>query len=152
MQPHDHKTMRLNSDLVLRKVKDDYLIINPFSETVDMTQVFTLNETAAWLWQQMEGKEFEAEDLARAMLDEYDVDEPTAANAPTTLPNNGLPQAWQQNRRCKKIFGRYFSNCFSKDCGERCRKTTSRDSHLRSGMRYIASRANKQSKASSTTA
>lgn len=90
MQPHDHKTMRLNSDLVLRKVKDDYLIINPFSETVDMTQVFTLNETAAWLWKQMEGKEFEAEDLARAMLDEYDVDEPTACQCANDLAEQWL--------------------------------------------------------------
>ena len=67
--------MRLNSDLILRQVKDEYMIINPFSETVDMTQVYTLNETAAWLWQQMEGKEFEVKDLAEAMLEEYEVDE-----------------------------------------------------------------------------
>ena len=48
--------MKLNKDLVLREVGGEYMIVNPFSDTVDMTQVYSLNETAAWLWQQMEGK------------------------------------------------------------------------------------------------
>ena len=82
--------MRLNSDLILRQVKDEYMIINPFSETVDMTQVYTLNETAAWLWQQMEGKEFEVKDLANAMLDEYEVDEETAQKCADDLAKQWL--------------------------------------------------------------
>ena len=28
------------------------MIINPFSETMDMAQVYSLNETAAWLYKQ----------------------------------------------------------------------------------------------------
>jgi hypothetical protein len=82
--------MRLNSDLILRQVKDEYMIINPFSETVDMTQVYTLNETAAWLWQQMEGKEFEVNDLAEAMLEEYEVDEETAHKCADDLAKQWL--------------------------------------------------------------
>ncbi len=82
--------MRLNSDLVLRQVKDEYMIINPFSDTVDMTQVYTLNETAAWLWQQMEGKEFEVKDLAEAMLQEYEVDEETAYKCAEDLAKQWL--------------------------------------------------------------
>ena len=39
--------MRLHKDLVLREVGGEYMIVNPFSDTVDMTQVYSLNETAA---------------------------------------------------------------------------------------------------------
>ena len=50
--------MRLNSNLILRQVGGEYMIVNPFSETMDMAQVYSLNETAAWLWKQLENKEF----------------------------------------------------------------------------------------------
>ena len=49
--------MRLNSNLILRQVGGEYMIVNPFSETMDMAQVYSLNETAAWLWKQLENKE-----------------------------------------------------------------------------------------------
>ena len=70
--------MKLNKDLVLREVGGEYMIVNPFSDTVDMTQVYSLNETAAWLWQQMEGKEFSVSDLVAVLREEYEVDEETA--------------------------------------------------------------------------
>lgn len=70
--------MKLNKDLVLREMGGEYMIVNPFSDTVDMTQVYSLNETAAWLWQQMEGKEFTLADLANVLQEEYEVDEATA--------------------------------------------------------------------------
>lgn len=70
--------MKLNKDLVLREMGGEYMIVNPFSDTVDMTQVYSLNETAAWLWQQMEGKDFTLADLANVLQEEYEVDEATA--------------------------------------------------------------------------
>ena len=59
--------MRLNSNLILRQVGGEYMIVNPFSETMDMAQVYSLNETAAWLWKQLENKEFTV-DEAGALL------------------------------------------------------------------------------------
>ena len=46
--------MKLNNLLKLRQVGGEYMIINPYSEAADMTQVISLNETAAWLWKQVE--------------------------------------------------------------------------------------------------
>ena len=66
--------MKINPELTLREMAGEYIIVNPFSDTVDMTQIYTMNETAAWLWQQMEGKEFTAEDIAEALCEEYEVD------------------------------------------------------------------------------
>lgn len=70
--------MRLNENLILRVVAGDFIIVNPFNETIDMTQILTLNETAAWLWEQAKGKEFDAEYLANRLCDEYDIDYETA--------------------------------------------------------------------------
>ena len=81
--------MRLHKDLVLREVGGEYMIVNPFSDTVDMTQVYSLNETAAWLWQQMEGKEFTVADMVAVLREEYEVDEETA-----TADLTGLTQQW----------------------------------------------------------
>ena len=63
--------MKINPELTLREMAGEYIIVNPFSDTVDMTQIYTMNETAAWLWQQMEGKEFTAEDIAEALCADY---------------------------------------------------------------------------------
>ena len=81
--------MKLNNDLVLREVGGEYMIVNPFSDTVDMTQVYSLNETAAWLWQQMEGKEFTVADMVAVLQKEYEVDEETA-----TADLTELTQQW----------------------------------------------------------
>lgn len=70
--------MKINPELTLREMAGEYIIVNPFSDIVDMTQIYTMNETAAWLWQQMEGKEFTAEDIAEALCEEYEVDKETA--------------------------------------------------------------------------
>ena len=77
--------MKLNKDLVLREVGGEYMIVNPFSDTVDMTQVYSLNETAAWLWQQMEAKEFTVADMVAVLQEEYEVDEETATADLTEL-------------------------------------------------------------------
>lgn len=84
--------MRLNENLVLREVAGDYIIVNPFNETIDMTQILTLNETAAWLWKQAEGKEFDEEYLVGLICDEYEVDRNTAA-----ADVHEICESWQKN-------------------------------------------------------
>lgn len=70
--------MKLNEALVLRQVGGEYMIVNPFTDTVDMTQVYSLNDTAAWLWQQLEGKDFTVQEVADLLCSEYEVDKETA--------------------------------------------------------------------------
>lgn len=83
--------MKLNENLVLRQVGGEYMIVNPFSDTVDMTQVYSLNETAAWLWQQLDGKEFTVADMVETLRKEYEVDEETA-----TADLSELARQWLQ--------------------------------------------------------
>lgn len=63
---------------MLRHVGDDYIIVEPGQDQIDMSRVYTLNETAAWLWEQLQGKDFTLADVTTLLLDRYDVDEQTA--------------------------------------------------------------------------
>ncbi len=65
--------MRLNEDLKLRQIGPYYMIVKTSGKRTDMTDVFSLNETAAWLWKRAEGSDFTAADLAQWLCDEYDV-------------------------------------------------------------------------------
>lgn len=46
---------------------------------VDFNKLITLNHTAAYLWEQLEGKEFDADTVASLLLERYDIPEDTAA-------------------------------------------------------------------------
>lgn len=71
--------MKLYSHLRVYDVGDQHILLNTGGTTADMTAAFGINEPAAWLLCQMEGKEFETEDLVSWLCGEYDVDEKTAA-------------------------------------------------------------------------
>lgn len=72
--------MRLNPNLILRQVGGEYMIVNPFSEAMDMAQVYSMNETAAWLWKQLENKEFTADEAGALLCNEYEVNKDTSRN------------------------------------------------------------------------
>ena len=71
--------MKLRHDLVLRKVGDDYIMVDPSQGMVDLSKVHTLNETAAWLWEQLTGKEVNVEQVAALLCERYDVSPEQAA-------------------------------------------------------------------------
>ena len=58
------RLMKLQPNLQLRKIGNKYMIVSTASGNVNMTDVFTLNETAARLWQLMEGKDITPKELA----------------------------------------------------------------------------------------
>lgn len=71
--------MKLRQDLVLRKVGDDYIMVDPSQGMVDLSKVHTLNETAAWLWEQLAGKEVNVDQVATLLCERYDVSQEKAA-------------------------------------------------------------------------
>lgn len=66
--------MKLRSDLVLRTIGSDHLIVDPSQGMVDLSTVYTLNSTAAWLWEQLKGKEFNIDSIVELLCENYDVD------------------------------------------------------------------------------
>ncbi|WP_333866604.1 PqqD family protein [Sphingobacterium sp.] len=66
--------MKLRSDLVLRTIGSDHLIVDPSQDMVDLSTVYTLNSSAAWLWEQLKGKEFNIDSIVELLCENYDVD------------------------------------------------------------------------------
>jgi hypothetical protein len=64
--------MKIKDDFALRKVADSYVVVPVNSLTLDFNGVINLNETAAFLFEQLQ-KGIEKEELVEKMLDEYDV-------------------------------------------------------------------------------
>ena len=70
--------MRINNGFEMREMCGENIIIATGLANIDFSKVISLNESAAWLWKQVEGKEFTPETLAALLMEEYDVDEATA--------------------------------------------------------------------------
>lgn len=70
--------MKLRDDLVLRHVGEDYMIVDPSQDMVDMSTVFNLNDSAAWLWKELEGREFTKVMMIDLLMERYEVDKEQA--------------------------------------------------------------------------
>ena len=71
--------MKLKEGFVLRPLGTEYIVLGEGLAQVDFNKMVTLNETAAYLWKGVEGKEFTAETLKNLLLDRFDVSEEIAA-------------------------------------------------------------------------
>jgi len=70
--------MKLQEGFVLRQLLGEYIITGDGLSRVDFSKVISLNKTAAWLWEQLQGREFSLEDVVSLMTDHYEVDAETA--------------------------------------------------------------------------
>lgn len=70
----------LKQGLRLRKMGRRYMIVRATEESVDLAEVYSLNETAAYLWKKAsEVGTFEESQAVDWLLEEYEVDIETAA-------------------------------------------------------------------------
>jgi hypothetical protein len=77
--------MRINKGFELRELCGEHIVIGTGVENIDFSKVISLNESAAWLWNEVEGKEFTPETLAALLREQYEVDEATALADATAL-------------------------------------------------------------------
>ena len=70
--------MKPKSNLQLRKIGSQYMIVEANDENVNMTKVYELNETAARIWMWMNEGICDEGKLAGRLCDEYEVDSETA--------------------------------------------------------------------------
>ena len=56
------------------------VVIAEGKENIDFTSIINFNESVAYLWKNVIDKEFDADTLKNLLLEEYDVDEKTAAH------------------------------------------------------------------------
>lgn len=70
--------MRILPRYKVRDVAGEDIVMVQGRNPGDMTTVIALNETSLYLWNNLYGKEFEQDDVARLLTERYDVDEATA--------------------------------------------------------------------------
>lgn len=69
--------MKIKKGFMMRKIQDTAVVV-PFGEdSVDFNNIMNLNETGAFIWSKLEDGA-EEEDVIKAMLSVYDVDEAVA--------------------------------------------------------------------------
>lgn len=64
-------------NFAVRKQADEMVMVPVKNNVADMNVLFTLNETACFIWEQIDGKNIE-EDIVEALLTNFDTDELTA--------------------------------------------------------------------------
>lgn len=76
--------MRIKNGFVLRQVCGKNVIVGEGLEAIDFGKLLSLNETAAWLWNEAQSQgDFTVESLADKLCEEYDV-APDAARQDVT--------------------------------------------------------------------
>lgn len=64
--------------IVTRKAGNEYVLVPVTNNIADMNSVFTLNETGAFIWEQIDGKN-NISDIIEKLTAEFDTDNDTAA-------------------------------------------------------------------------
>ena len=70
--------MKLKQNYKVRKIAGESVIVRMGTQNVKMTTIISLNPTSEWLWEQLQGVEFDAEKVADLLTGEYEVEREVA--------------------------------------------------------------------------
>lgn len=81
--------MKIKNGFVLRNICDTNVVVAEGLENINFSKIINLNESAAWLWSQVEDKDFTVADLTSLLTEHYEIDEDTARE-----DAKALAEAW----------------------------------------------------------
>ena len=81
--------MKIIDGFRLRKLGKEHIVVGEGLGQVNFNKMISLNASAAYLWESVEGKDFSVDDLVALLLDRYEVEEDVAARDAAALA-----QAW----------------------------------------------------------
>lgn len=70
--------MKTKEGFVLRPLGREFILTAEDVKQVNFNKMISLNESAAYLWKEIEGKDFTAQDLADLLVARYEIDMQTA--------------------------------------------------------------------------
>jgi hypothetical protein len=71
--------MKLKKGYRLRSLGQEFILVaEGLGAVVDFSHMISMNESAAFLWKEVEEKDFDAEMLANLLTDNYDITHETA--------------------------------------------------------------------------
>ncbi len=77
--------MKVKKGFQLRDVCGEHVVVAHGLENIDFSRIIHLNESAALVWKAISQSEFTTEDMAQALMAEYDVTADTALSDATQL-------------------------------------------------------------------
>lgn len=72
--------MRLKSEYKVRDMAGEHVVIMQGRLGSDLTRIISLNESAHYLWCELEGKEFNLDVVAELLAERYGIDSEVALN------------------------------------------------------------------------
>ena len=90
--------MRIIEGFRLRRVMGQATVIGEGIGQVNFNKLITLNATAAYLWQSVEGKEFTVEQLAGLLTERYGIDAVTARKDAATITGEWIKSGIVESR------------------------------------------------------
>lgn len=82
--------MRLIDGFRLRDVMGQATVIGEGVGQVNFNKLITLNDSAAFLWREVEGKDFDVYQLADLLVDKYGIDEELARKDAESIASRWL--------------------------------------------------------------
>jgi len=82
--------MKIKEGFKLRTLGRDYIVIGEGTKQVNFNAVISLNETAAFLWNELLGKDFDIEEMAKKLTEQYEVDVETARKDSSKLAEDWI--------------------------------------------------------------
>lgn len=70
--------MKAKNGFNLRTVCGENILVAEGEENIDFSNIICMNESSAYLWNSIQGKDFEVKDLVDLLIETYEVDEETA--------------------------------------------------------------------------
>ena len=70
--------MKIIDGFRLRKLGREHIVVGEGLGQVNFNKMISLNASAAYLWESVEGKDFSVDDLVALLLDRYEVEEEVA--------------------------------------------------------------------------
>ena len=83
--------MKIKEGFTLRQICGEYVVVGEGLAQVNFNKMLSLNATAAYLWEQVQGKDFTVEDLVTLLTDKYEVSADQARQDALKLV-----QVWQE--------------------------------------------------------
>ena len=82
--------MKIRQGFRLRKLCHETIVVGEGLEQVNFNKMVVLNDTAAYLWEQVAGREFTVAELTELLLAKYDVSEEIAYADAQKLADNWI--------------------------------------------------------------
>jgi hypothetical protein len=76
-----------STSIVTRKTGNEYVLVPITNNIADMNSVYTLNETGAFIWEQIDGRR-NVEEIINELTNEYDIDKQNAESDVFTFIEN----------------------------------------------------------------